>query len=83
MCVSFLARSEKERKRAHFILVSHTSTLAWDSASKGTGESTIVFNSGKTGSGGGGGTGGSSGGGIAVGILDDNERITEEGVLGT
>jgi hypothetical protein len=42
-----------------------------------------MFNSGKTGTGGGGGTGGSSGGGRAVGILDDHEGITEEGVCGT
>ena len=40
-----------------------------------------MFNSGTIRSGGGSGTGGSSGGGIAVGILNDNE-IRTEGVCG-
>ena len=42
-----------------------------------------MFNSGTIRSGGGSGTGGSSGGGIAVGILNDNEITTEEGVCGS
>jgi len=73
--VGCVARSEKERKDAHFILVFHPSIFALGSGFNGSSESSIVFNSGTTGSGGG-GTGGLSGGDIAVGILDDNEVIT-------
>ena len=49
---------------------------------QGPGESSIVFNSGTIRSGGGSRTGGPSGGDIAVGILNDNEITTEEGVCG-
>ena len=79
LLVCWLGGKEKE---AHFVLVFHLSTFAGDCGSNGPGESSIVFNSGSIRSGGGSGTGGSSGGGIAVGILNDNEIAIEEGVCG-
>ena len=65
----------KERERRLTLFSSPIRRLSPNFRLRGSnspGESSVVFNSGTTGSGGGGGTGGSSGWGIAIEILDAN-----------